>query len=77
MAQTLVAVRDLPTRWPEIVSLALAGADVIVTEGNAPCARIVPIAAEGPRTPGLHSDAIHATNDFDVSLPDDFWTGNS
>ena len=33
MAQTLVEVRDLPTRWPEIVSLALAGADVIVTDG--------------------------------------------
>ncbi len=77
MAQTLVEVHDLPARWPEIVSLALAGAEVIVTEGDALCARIVPIAVDGPRTPGLHPEAIRAGSDFDDSLPEDFWAGKS
>ena len=29
----------------------------------------------GPRTPGLHSGAILATEDFDAPLPDEFWAG--
>jgi len=77
MAQTLVDVHDLPARWPEIVSLTLAGAEVIVTEGDAPRARLVPIAGDGPRTPGLHSNAMHAASDFDQPLPDDFWAGKA
>jgi antitoxin (DNA-binding transcriptional repressor) of toxin-antitoxin stability system len=75
MAQTLIEVHDLPARWPEIVSLALAGADVIVTEGDSPRVRLVPVSPDGPRTPGLHAGAIRTTDDFDAPLPDDFWAG--
>ena len=78
MSQFIIHVEDLPARFGEALSQASAGADVIVTVGNVPRARIVPIeAAAGPRRPGLHPGAMKMSEDFDSPLPDEFWTGDS
>jgi len=75
MATTVIDVKELPTKFAEIVSLAAAGAEVIVTEGNVPRAKLVPLAVGQPRVAGLHTGAIQTTADFDAPLPENFWAG--
>jgi antitoxin (DNA-binding transcriptional repressor) of toxin-antitoxin stability system len=73
MPTTNVDVKELATHWPEIVSQVISGAEVIVTEGDHPCAKLVALTPGQPRIPGLHLGAIKTTDDFDAPLPDDFW----
>jgi antitoxin (DNA-binding transcriptional repressor) of toxin-antitoxin stability system len=75
MAATTIDITELPAKFAEMVSLAAAGTEVIVTEGNTPRARLVPLPAGQPRVAGLHAGAIKTTDDFDAPLPEDFWTG--
>ncbi len=66
---------------PELLSLVKAGTEVILTDGEVPLARLVPLNtppandAARPRIPGLHAGAIWTSDDFDEPLPDEFWTG--
>ena len=61
---------------PDLVLLANAGVEVILTRESAPVARLVSTASPAAaRTAGLHVGAIHTSADFDEPLPDDFWTG--
>ena len=71
----LIDVRELPVRLGEALASAAAGEEVILTDGKAPRARLVPLAAPPPRVAGLHPGALQATPDFDAPLPDEFWTG--
>jgi antitoxin (DNA-binding transcriptional repressor) of toxin-antitoxin stability system len=76
-APFVIDVHDLPGRFAEALSQAVAGTDVIVTEGSVPRARIVPLVKEGERRPGLHPGAMQMSDDFDAALPDDLWTSES
>jgi prevent-host-death family protein len=58
----------------ELVSRALEGDEVILTENDRPLARIVPV-AQGSRIAGLNEGAMKASDDFDEPLSDDFWNG--
>lgn len=69
-----VEVQDIPSRWSELLASASAGNEVIVTEGDVPKARIVPLPR--PRVLGLHPGAIEISEDFDAPLPDELWTGD-
>ncbi len=75
MATTTVDVQELPTRFAEVMSLATAGTEVILTEGHTPRARLLPLSPGQARLAGLHAGAIQVTADFDAPLPEDFWTG--
>ncbi len=77
MATTQIEVRDLPTRFAEVISQAATGTEVIVTEGNVPRARLVPLSPGQPRIPGMHPGAIQTSDDFDAPLPEDFWLGRN
>jgi antitoxin (DNA-binding transcriptional repressor) of toxin-antitoxin stability system len=72
---TTIEVRDLHDRFAEVLSLAAAGTEVILTEGQIPRARLVPLAPGPARVPGLHPGAIRTADDFDAPLPEDFWAG--
>jgi antitoxin (DNA-binding transcriptional repressor) of toxin-antitoxin stability system len=77
MSTKTVEISDLPGQFAEIVSLAAAGTEVILTEGNVPRAKLVPLPAPSrPRVLGLHPGAISTAPDFDAPLPDDFWLGS-
>jgi antitoxin (DNA-binding transcriptional repressor) of toxin-antitoxin stability system len=69
-----IDVRELPARLDEVVSLAAAGTDVIVTEQDIPRARLVPVTPGQARVAGLHPGAIQTFDDFDAPLPDEFWS---
>lgn len=75
--QTLqVNVHDPQTDLASLVALVAAGAEVILTEGDTPVARIVPADKPRPaRVAGLHPGAIETSDDFDAPLADEFWVG--
>jgi len=75
MSTTTVDVQELPTRFAEVLSLAAAGNEVIVTDKQVPVARLVPLTPGQPRILGLHAGTITVAPDFDAPLPDEFWEG--
>jgi antitoxin (DNA-binding transcriptional repressor) of toxin-antitoxin stability system len=71
-----VDVEEAKTRLPELLSLALEGNEVIISEGDKPLARLVPIPSAGRnRVMGLHRGVAWMSEDFDEPLPDEFWLG--
>lgn len=73
-----VDVEDAKDRLPELLSLALEGNEVIISEGDRPVARLVPIRPPGrKRVMGLHRGAARMSEDFDDPLPDEFWLGGA
>lgn len=71
-----VDVRDAQAQLPELLTLALEGNEVIISEGDKPLARLVPvITSKQKRVAGLNRGAIWMSDDFDESLPDEFWVG--
>jgi len=75
MCVTTIDVQELPTRFSEVLSLAAAGSEVIVTANQVPVARLVPLTSGQARIPGLHAGAMSTSDDFDAPLAEDFWTG--
>ncbi len=77
MLTKTVDVQEAQTILKELLSLALKGIEVVLTEGGIPLVRLAPIASlPKQRTAGLHAGAIWTSDDFDEPLPDEFWTGN-
>jgi antitoxin (DNA-binding transcriptional repressor) of toxin-antitoxin stability system len=80
MLTKTVDIRDVQA-WTlkELLPLVTAGNKVLLTEGNTPVARLVPVAPPvlTPRVAGLHSGVIWTSDDLDEPLPDEFWTGNA
>lgn len=72
-----IDIRESPCRLAEIIAQAGAGFEVIVTDGNMPRARLVPLRAPPARVPGLHAGVIQTAPDFDAPLPDEFWAGSA
>jgi len=54
-----------------------SGNEVIITEHDTPVARLVPVVAHSKkkRVAGLNRGTISTSEDFDESLPDEFWLG--
>lgn len=70
-----IDVHEATTHFSDLLIWVREGTEVIVTEGANPFARIIPIAKESQRTPGLHVGAIQMSSDFDAPLPEAFWMG--
>jgi len=72
---TIVDIQKAKTQLPRLLSLALKGSEVVITENDKPRAKIVLVAAASVmRTAGLHKGKIKISRDFDASLPESFWT---
>jgi antitoxin (DNA-binding transcriptional repressor) of toxin-antitoxin stability system len=74
MLTRTIDVRKEPPDLKGLLSLVADGTEVVLTEGDTPIARLVPV---GKRVTGLHAGAIWTSEDFDEPLPDEFWTGNA
>ena len=72
MLTTTIDVRKKLPELKGLLSLVANGTEVVLTEGNTPIARLVPV---GKRVGGLHAGAIWTSENFDDPLPDEFWTG--
>ncbi|GAB4203064.1 MAG: hypothetical protein OHK0022_26860 [Roseiflexaceae bacterium] len=76
MTTTTVTIQDAQHQLLEILKLVAAGNEVILTDGQQPRARIVPIQPNpAQRVPGLHLGNATMSPDFDAPLPEEFWTG--
>jgi len=74
-----VTVNDAKTHLLQLLTFAMKGNEVIITEDNKPLARLVP--AEQPkknksRVAGLNKGKIWIDDDFDKPLSDEFWTNS-
>jgi antitoxin (DNA-binding transcriptional repressor) of toxin-antitoxin stability system len=64
------------TSLKELLALVREGAEVLLTEGDTPLAKLVPVEAKsGKRIAGLHQGMWRVNEDFDDPLPDEFWLG--
>ncbi len=72
-----VSVEEAKKQLPDLLAAALAGNEVIITEDRKPLARLVPVAIVNnkKRIAGLNRGKIWVSEDFDASLPDEFWVG--
>ena len=71
MSNKTVDVGDEQGKLKELLSMVAAGAEIVLTEGGTPVARLVPMS---PRVAGLHGGAATTSHDFDAPLPDGFWS---
>ncbi|HXO20493.1 MAG TPA: toxin-antitoxin (TA) system antitoxin [Thermoanaerobaculia bacterium] len=72
MTAKTVDVRETQATLAELVSQVAEGAQIILTEGDKPIARLVPISlATKPRVPGLHAGSVWTSDDFDELLPEE------
>ena len=78
MPTKTIEVQQTQKHLKELLALVVKGTEIILTQGNTPIARLVPIATSPalPRVAGLHQDAIRMSDDFDEPLPDVFWLGD-
>ena len=74
MLRKNIDVKKEPPNLEGLLSLVAQGTEVVLTEGDIPIARLVPV---GKRVAGLHVGAIRMSENFDEPLPDEFWTGNA
>ena len=73
MITKTIDVRDAYTRLSELLSTIASGAEVLLTEGDTPVARVVPITPPTKtRVAGLHRGAFWTSDDFDEPLDDLF-----
>jgi antitoxin (DNA-binding transcriptional repressor) of toxin-antitoxin stability system len=73
---TSVDIQKAKEQLPELLALALAGNEVLITDGIKPLVKIVPVISSGKkRIAGLHRGAMIASDDFDEPLGDEFLLG--
>ena len=71
-----VDVQEAQTQLMQLLALALQGNDVVITEGNVPLVRLVPVQPQSVRrVANLHKGAMRMSADFNEPLPDEFWLG--
>ncbi len=66
-----IEVQDAQAQFPIILSQAISGDEIVITEKGKPVARLI---ATTERIAGLHKGAMETTEDFDEPLPDEFWS---
>ena len=72
-----MSVGEAQEKLRDLLAVALAGNEVIITEHGTPIARLVPVIAHSKkrRVAGLNRGTISTSEDFDAPLPDEFWLG--
>ena len=84
MTTRTVEIEEAQGQLRELLSLVAEGNEVVLTDGDKPLARLVPVDgvngdgdAPKQRIAGLHEGAIWTSDDFDAELPDEFWLGTT
>lgn len=78
MPTKTVSVHDAETNLTELINQALRGEDVVIAEADKPLVRLTPVSVSSSqqRVAGLNRGEIWVSDDFDESLPDEFWLGS-
>jgi antitoxin (DNA-binding transcriptional repressor) of toxin-antitoxin stability system len=80
MSTQTIDINTIHLSREHLLSLIHENKEVILTKDSKPLARIIPITDVATTTdispqPGLNPGAIWTSDDFDESLPDEFWMG--
>ena len=79
MPKSTIDIKVLPEKFEELIALAAAGTEVIVTVNDVARAKLValPTPSDKPRILGLGvgKGSVIMSEDFDAPLPDEFWLG--
>ncbi len=61
----------------ELLAIIEHGSEIVIARNGEPIARLAPLTAPAKkkRIAGLNRGAIWTSDDFDATLPDDFWLG--
>lgn len=65
------SVHDAKTNLSKLIADALEGGDVVITRGNVPVVRLVPVVPRGKRHFGAFKGKIAIDTRFDEPLPED------
>ncbi|NER32564.1 MAG: type II toxin-antitoxin system Phd/YefM family antitoxin [Oscillatoria sp. SIO1A7] len=67
-------IAEAGTKLQELLEIARSGEEVVITQGNRPVAKLVPIADKplSPRQFGSMKDIIWVADDFDEPLTEEF-----
>jgi prevent-host-death family protein len=65
------SVHDAKTNLSRLIADALAGGDVVISRGNVPVVRLVPVEPRGRRAFGALKGKIAIDARFDEPLPED------
>ncbi len=77
MPRLTIEVKEARSRFDELMAQVAEGAEIILTIGERPFARILPIPlSNSKRIAGLHPGAFVVGDDFDEPLTDEFWFGH-
>jgi antitoxin (DNA-binding transcriptional repressor) of toxin-antitoxin stability system len=73
MSTKIIDLQESTANLQELLSLVREGTELILTDGDLPLARLVPMTAP-QRIPDLFPGGW-ISDDFDESLPEEFWPG--
>ena len=66
MTTKTVEIHEAQQQLAELISQAATGTEIILTDGQTPQARLVPVTPKvTQRIPGLHTGSITMSDDFD------------
>ena len=72
-----VDVDEARVRLADLMVMAQAGAEIVITDGDKPIARLVSLAPKRARVAGLNRGQVWTSEDFDDELGDEFWLGTT
>ncbi len=72
MADRSVDTGEAQAKPADLLAFVREGREVVISEGDEPVARLVPV-RPGGCVAGLHRGAARMAADFDDPLPDSFW----
>jgi len=68
----IVDINEVQTHLTDLLSLVQQGTEIVISQGNRPLARLMPLSwplsQQPPRIPGLHAGAGWVSEDFDEPL---------
>lgn len=79
--ETTINLNNDQYQLADLLLFAQRGIDVVLTDGSAPVARLIPIQQQplsvstNPLALGTFAETIEISDDFDDELPDVFWVG--
>jgi len=78
MTTKMVELQEAQHHLLELIAQVVAGTEIILTDGQTPRARLIPLASGTTRrVAGLHVGSMTSSVDFDAPLPDAFWAGGA
>ncbi len=76
MSTMTIDVIEAQSQLSKLLALALQGNKVIISDNEEPVVQLVPVRQDAKRRiAGLHRGAMRMSNDFNATLPDEFWLG--